>query len=373
MKRAITVAAAIAGAALILLAAWTVHRHLGGARHYPPYSPPAGATVTQLPALEEGKRTLLVEAATDISFMRPFLRDFQRLHPDVSITYSDMLSTQLLDRALVACRTGEGVADIYLTVATDHLVRLANDGCGRTASSDAATAAPGWRKWRDEVFAFALEPAVFVYDRRALSDAEVPRSHLQLIQMLRSNPAAWDGRIGTYDIRQSGIAYNFAEFDARQSSIFGRLIEGMGRSHVRLFCCSNEMVSAVDQGRIRLAYNVQLSYAYFALVHSDRIGIVIPSDYQAVQTRSLMIPRDARHVAAAETFLDYLLSSRAQALDRQLLTAPGRGGGERFVESDRLLSQIDVSAELLRLQDAARRRRLIREWSQAVSGSEPPH
>ena len=56
----------------------------------------------------------------------------------------------------------------------------------------------------------------------------------------------------------------YANFDARQAAIYGRLIESFGRSRVRTYCCSNEMVDAVARGDILLAYNVQLSYAYAA-------------------------------------------------------------------------------------------------------------
>lgn len=338
----------------------------------PPYIPPPEATVTRLPARIEPAHTLIVEAATDISFMRPFLDDFQQSHPNVAITYVDMLSNQLLQRALSACATGARTADVYVTVATDHLVRLANDGCGSAIASARAQRLPGWRTWRNEVFAFALEPAVFVYDRRDFRGDTAPSSHLALIQLLRSDPEEWDHRIGTYDIRQSGIGYNFAEFDSRQSSVFGRLIESLGRSHVTLFCCSNEMVQSVLHGDIRLAYNVQLSYALAAQKRDSRVGIIVPSDYQAVQTRSAMMPSSAVERATAAIFIDYLLSDRVSRIDERLLSTARTPGATRFVASDRLRSQVDVSAELLRLQDAARRRRLIGEWTQAVSGTQSP-
>lgn len=354
------------------VAALIVHYlHGRAAPRHAAYAPPQNASITHLPPRGAHPRALRIEAATDISFMRPFLQDFQQLYPDIDVIYADMLSTRLLNRALAACANDGGGPDLYLTVATDNLVRLANDGCGSALRSATIDQLPGWKTWRAEVFVFALEPAVFVYDRSAFTAQSVPHSHLELIESLRSNPARWDGQISTYDIRASGIGYNFAEFDSRQSSIFGRLLESLGRSHVRLFCCSNEMVDAVAHGQLRLAYNVQLSYAYQAQARSNRVGIVIPSDYQAVQTRSVMVARDAVNRETARLFVDYLLSPRAQAIEARLLHSPTSAPSERFTASDRLLSQIDVSAELLRLQDTARRRRLMREWSQALGQPAP--
>jgi ABC-type Fe3+ transport system substrate-binding protein len=297
--------------------------------------------------------------------MRPFLADFQAVHPDVDITYEDMQSTQLLDRALDACRHRLGMPDVYVSVATDHLVRLANDGCGQQVREGLAPA-PDWREWRHEVFAFALEPAVFVYDRKRLPDSEVPRSHLTLIDALRKNAAQWNGRIADYDIENSGIGYNYTEFDSRQSALFGRILESLGRSHVRLYCCSNEMVAAVQRGDVLLAYNVQLSYAYAAQRLDGSVGIVIPTDYQAIQTRSAMVSRDAVHPDEAMQLIDYLVSPRAQAIEARLLKSPRPGATLQFSPTERLLNQANVSSALLRLQDQARRAELTLEWRQAL-------
>jgi iron(III) transport system substrate-binding protein len=330
-----------------------------------PYRPAAFAITTHFPARTGPVRRLIIEAGTDISFMRPFLVDFQAIHPDVDIVYEDMQSNQVLERALDACRRSLGMPDIYLSVATDHLVRLANDGCGQRVS-DKLAPAPDWREWRHEVFAFALEPAVFVYDRRRLADTDVPLSHLGLIDALRTKPSMWSNRIGTYDIEKTGIGYNYTEFDSHQSTLFGRLLESFGRSHVRLYCCSNEMVGAVQRGDILLAYNVQLSYAYAAQRGDANVGIVIPTDYQAIQTRSAMVSRDAVHAEEAMQFIDYLVSARAQAIESRLLQSPRPGESVRFSPTERLLNQANVSSALLRLQDQARRAELTLEWRQAL-------
>jgi iron(III) transport system substrate-binding protein len=330
-----------------------------------PYRPPGFAVTSHFPARSAPARPLVIEAGTDVSFMRPFFADFQTIHPDVDIVYEDMQSTQLLDRALDACRRGLGMPDIYLSVATDHLVRLANDGCGQQVP-EAMALAPDWREWRHEVFAFALEPAVFVYDRRRLADAEVPRSHLALIEALRNDPSMWNGRIAAYDIEKTGIGYNYTEFDSHQSTLFGRLLESFGRSHMRLYCCSNEMVAAVQRGDVLLAYNVQLSYAYAAQRLDANVGIVIPADFQAVQTRSAMVSRDALHADDANLLIDYLVSERAQAIEARLLQSSRPGESLRFSPTERLLNQANVSSALLRLQDQARRAELTREWRQAL-------
>ncbi|MEO6041532.1 MAG: extracellular solute-binding protein [Croceibacterium sp.] len=367
LRRSVLLALAAIAVLLLILVLWGQPAPPSGER---PYAVPSSALVTRFPAPLGERRRLVIEAATDVTFMRPFIVRYQQLNPDVAVVYEDSLSTDLLARALAACRSRSNIPDLYLSVATDHLVRLANDGCGQTAGPQSGVSP--WREWRHEVFAFALEPAVFVYNRALLSDADAPASHLALIDALRSRPTLWNARIGTYDIRKSGIGFNYAEFDSRESSIYGRLIESLGRSDVQLYCCSNDMVRAVEAGRIVLAYNVQLSYAYAAQRADPNVGIVIPADFQAVQTRSVMIPIGAAHLELAKSFVSFLQSPGATAISSALLTSPPRSGSVRFVPSDRLLNQANVSSALLRLQDPARRAAFTHEWLQAIHAGGPP-
>lgn len=333
------------------------------ARNAAPIAPGKGAALS--PAARHA--TLVIEAATDISLMRPFLDGFRARHPDVAILYVDMLSTELLDHARARCLQGRDGPDLFISVATDHLVRLANDGCAQGAG----LAAPDWRQWRNEVYAFALEPAVFVYNRRLMPPPTVPDSHGALAALLRDRAAWLDGRIATYDIRKSGLAYNYAEFDSREAPLYGRLIESFGRGHIRLFCCSNTMVDAVARGDVLLAYNVQLSYAYAAQRRHEDVGVIVPRDYQAVQTRSAMIAKDAVRPDLARSFLAFLLSQEGQGIASRILTPPltplRPDPRAAFVPSERLLSQANVSSSLLRLQDQARRRVFLQEWLQAIA------
>lgn len=337
----------------------------------PPYPRPSVGVQTLFPAQKEPARLLTVEAATDVSFMRPFIEAFQRSHPQVAVQYVDMLSSELLDRARAACAQRDATPDVYLTISTDHLVELANDGCAAPVSKDVAGQAPAWAQWRREVFAFSLEPAVFVYNRRLIPGGAAPRSHLALVEALRDDPDAWRGRIGTYDIERSGPGFNYANFDARQAAIYGRLIESFGRSQVKTFCCSNEMVDAVARGDILLAYNVQLSYAYAGQRTRPDLGVVLPSDYQAIQTRSAMVSRDARNLQDASAFLETLVSRRGQAIAGAQIAPPAGAETLGTVLDTERASQVVVDPSLLSLRDPARRERFIQEWRGAIRPPDP--
>lgn len=357
----------LAGAlAFALLAGALLYRWSGRAPVSEPYRPPLGVTVTFFPA-RDGRihQPLVIGAATDVSFMRPFVTAYQQRRPDVAIAYIDSISTALLVRARQACKANARTADLYLSSSTDHLVLLANEGCAMALPRDVAAAAPSEAQWRGEVAAFTVEPAVFVYSARLFDARRMPHSHSALIQWLRV-PDGKQGRIGIYDIETSGTGYNFAVDDAHQSSIYGRLLESFGRIGTRTYCCSNVMVDAVERGEILFAYNVQMSYAYAAKRAGSRIGVILPSDYQAIQTRSLMIPRGARDPQAATDFARFLNSPPGRQLARQQLMEPGVSNARAAATADQLLDRAVVSPLLLAMQDQSRRQRTIREWRQAI-------
>lgn len=330
----------------------------------PPFRPPAVGVVTRFPARSSPAKEISIASATSITFMRDFITAFQRERPNVAVVYVDMLSSQLLDYALRTCDDAERASDLIISVSSDHLVDLANRGCSRAVP--AAVAAHSLAQWRSEVLAFSEEPAVFVFDTRHVEAGQVPHSHLGLLKSMRSRPRFWLNRIGTYDIEQSGIGYGYASADARQAAIYGRLIESFGRARVRTYCCSDEMVRATVRGDIVFAYNVQLSYAYAAQRSGRPIGIVIPSDYQATQFRSVMMTRQSRDSDAAIAFIATLMSPAGRHIADRLITPPPGKPAIGTIDRTGSRSLPPLNSSLLALRDHARRSRFVLEWRRAV-------
>ncbi|HVJ04006.1 MAG TPA: substrate-binding domain-containing protein [Sphingomonas sp.] len=371
MKRRLILAAALAFALAAALMAWFLLRAPAVRQGH--FDPPDGAIVTYFPAREPTEELpLVISSSMDAGFMRPFLLAYQRHYPRATIVYLQSRSNAFLESALDACHRSGQAADIYLTASTDHLVRLANENCAQTLPSSIGAAAPARAAWRDQVVAFTVEPAAFVFGRRSTElPGPMPTNHSQLLEWLRRLPQV-RGRIGGYDIEASADGYNFAAADSRQMVIYGRLLEALGRASTRLYCCSNVMVDAVDRGEILFAYNVQLSYAYAAQRAGSRIQVVLPDDFQSLQTVSLMVPRSARSPAAATSLAAFLVSDEARRIALHDLAPPDQPNGKAGPQAEQLLAQASVTPLLLSLQDRARRTRLIREWREAIAKSASP-
>jgi iron(III) transport system substrate-binding protein len=325
------------------------------------------------PAPGGERQVLAIEASIDISAIEPLIRDFQALEPSITVDFADALTNDVFAAATAACDAGRTFADLFITSSSNHVVKLVNDACAQRYESDAAAALPEWANWRNEAIGFTFEPAVIVYNRDLVPEADIPHSHGELIELLRAKPELYDGRIGTYDIDQSGIGFLFAFFDAEQSSTFGRLLEGLGRARAILRCCTGEILAEIESGKLLIGYNLLGSYAYGRQAAGAPIGIVLPEDYTLVLSRAAMIPVHAANPEAGRKFLDYLISPRGRrvaaeksfyfAFDQEppqdVISAAG-GGDAGFYRP------IPIGPSLLATLDKAKRERFLGEWAAAM-------
>lgn len=147
---------------------------------------------------ETATRVLRILSTTDVDQFEPTLRGFLAGHPDVAIDYVVAGSAAVMQ----AVTAGDEGFDLVISSAMDLQTKLANDGFTLPHSSDATEALPDWARWRQDLFAFTQEPAAIVVSRQALAGLDLPRNRQDLISLMRQHPERFEGRVGTYDLRQ---------------------------------------------------------------------------------------------------------------------------------------------------------------------------
>ncbi|WP_238365760.1 ABC transporter substrate-binding protein [Mesobacterium pallidum] len=309
-----------------------------------------------------GATVLTLRSTTDIAIVRPAIERFVATNPDLSVAYEQWGSNDLFADSRAACDGEHAPADAVLSSAVQHMVWLVNAACAQPYQSPATDSLPDTRRWRNELWGLTEEPAVIIYNRRIIADADVPRSRFALLDLMRAPPDALVGRIATYDIGASGLGYLFAHADSLEATTFGAMLEGFARVDAVATCCSAEIIEGVASGRYHIAYNVLGSYVAGDM---DRdVGVILPEDYTLILSRSYMIPRGAAHPQAAARLLDFLLSAQAQeilaeaglVMTRDLVeTALGASGRRVIALSPALLVALDRNrrAQLFALWDNA--------------------
>lgn len=302
-------------------------------------------------------QSLSIISTADISFISPLIESFIAGTPDVSIDYIVASSAELMQ----ALQQDTQAFDIAISSAMDLQVKLANDGRAQAHRSDATRALPGWAVWNDMVFAFTQEPAAIVVSRAAFGDLPIPQNRQQLITTLRENPHQFRGRIGTYDVRVSGLGYLFATQDARSSETYWRLTEVMGSLDARLYCCSSDMIDSVVSGELAIAYNVLGSYAE-GRSDQSAFATILPSDFTTVMLRTALIPSSSENPEYSRRFIDHLLE---QSFESGALRLPDGALGTR-AQDGADLRPIDLGPALLVYLDRFKNRSFVDEWESAI-------
>ena len=313
----------------------------------------------RFPAARPGSELRVISTA-DTAVFTPIILAFQAENPEIAVTYVTASSRELM-KALYE----EGAQfDLAISSAMDLQTKLANDGLVRNYSSEATARLPAWARWRNRIFAFTQEPAVLVLSKSAFADLPVPTTREELIRLLRDNPERFYGRIGTYDVRRSGLGYLFATQDSRNTESYWRLTEIMGRLGARLYCCSSDMIADVSSGRLALAYNVLGSYAEAQLHENENILIVEPGDYLNVMLRTALIPTTARNTEAAGRMIDFLLSlgTRPELTRKTGLPPVDPSAFDR----NNAFRPIRLGPGLLVFLDRMRRETFLRSWVSSI-------
>ncbi|EIT69560.1 ABC transporter substrate-binding protein [Hydrocarboniphaga effusa] len=321
------------------------------------------------PAQGRPTTTLSLFGANDTVDVEPIVADFLQANPDLAVRYHEFTTLKLREHYLRGKDSEDG-ADVIMSSAMDLQVQLVNDGWAQTYVSEQTRALQTWAQWRDELFGYSYEPAVLVYNRKLMDVKKLPRTRYELLTLLRDPERPLRGRIGTYDVRRSGIGYLLASQDARLSSISGALTAALGDNQAVLLDQSRALLDRVARGEIVLAYNVLGAYAQKHIDAGAPIGIMPLADYTQVLMRTVMIPRTARRVGAARRFVDYLLSLKGQRfmagqsplpplrIDTDSRDTPaGAGATERA---------IPLGPGLLVYLDALKRRHFLETWDAAM-------
>jgi len=327
---------------------------------------------TRYPAPRPSGRTLVIAGPTDTPVVVPVIRGFQEERPDVDVVYREMGGREAYD-ATVAGKLND--VDVLMSSVADLQVRLANDGFAMQYASPQAARLPTWAKWRDEVFGFTFEPAVWIYNPDRFTEATIPRTRQDLVALLEREHQSLQGRVGTYDIAVSGVGYLLAEQDELLSSNFWGLTNALGRVDTRLSATSAGILDAVERGDMDIGYNVLGSYALARQAEGARIGVVFPRDYVLVLARSVLIMRRAPRPELARALVDYLLSPAGQSvassqsgLGSIMEDTPGRWTAEKVLaRSQGIVQPVVMSPALLVGLDRRRHSRFIQNWSRLIT------
>jgi iron(III) transport system substrate-binding protein len=305
----------------------------------------------------------------------PLVKDFELAYPEIKVIYHDLNSGELYDRFLSEQNSTEQ-ADVLWSSAMNLQFKLVNDGHAIPHKSAETAALPSWAIWKGEAFGTTFEPIVIAYNKQLISLAEVPKTHAELVRLLREHPGPLRHRIATYDPRGSGLGYLLHTQDLEANPVsFWNLVRAFGRTEIILEPSTADMLDHIAKGRAMIGYNVLGSYALNRAASNPNIGIILPSDYTLILSRIAFINRKAPHPKEARILMDYLLSKRGQTrLNQTGLFSVREDVSIRDKQATELRQQLGnasrpivISTGLLTYMDKMKRELFLGRWDAALN------
>ena len=88
------------------------------------------------------------------------------------------------------------------------------------------------------------EPITFVYNKRLVPEADVPKDHTDLLKLLNAKPDFYKGKITAYDPERSGVGYLFCNEDIKDFPQAWDLFKAMGKAQAKLYTSAGAMMNA---------------------------------------------------------------------------------------------------------------------------------
>lgn len=337
---------------------------------------PAGypGSYSQTIAAANKEGTVIIYSTTDSKAAEGLIRDFRTLYPAIKVEYNDMNSTEIYNRFLSEQAAGGATADLTWSSAMDLQFKLAHDGHALNYRSPETAHIPGWANWKDLAYGTTFEPAAFVYNKRLVSEDEIPQTHAELAKLV-STKEKFNKKVTAFDIEKSGVGYMYITQDAKVNPDFWNFARSVEHAGLRVQSSVGIMLERIASGEQLLGFNLHASYAYARARKDPSIGVVIPKDYVLVMSRVAFIAKNAKHPNAAKLWLDYLLSKRGQTVianQAELYSLRSDVEGESTLAAlnklrPGVLKPIPLNEELLVNLDQKTRLDFFKKWKEAAA------
>lgn len=333
---------------------------------------PAGYPATYQKTIDAAKKegSVVIYATTDTKAAEPIIKDFEAMYPGIKVEYNDLNSTELYNRFIGEAAAG-ATGDVTWSSAMDLQVKLVNDGYAVTYKSPEAAKLPKWANWKDQAYGTTYEPISIVYNKRLLSQNEIPKSHADLATAL-ANPKL-KGKVVTYDPERSGVGFSYLTEDYKNNKNFNQMIQAFGKAGVKVYTSTGAMMEKISSGEALMGYNIIGSYAFLKSKKDPSIGYLYPSDYTVVMSRVMFISTKAKHPNAAKLWVDYILSARGQQIisdkaDLFAIRSDIKGDTTMAGLSKQLKAAkpIPISKETITFLDQKKRLDFLNKWQQAI-------
>jgi iron(III) transport system substrate-binding protein len=260
--------------------------------------------------------TLVIYSGRSESLIQPVIDAFKAQYPDVEVLLKSGNNSQMANALLEEKANPQ--ADLFITTEIFTVQALAQEGIFQSYRPATADALPAEAQGSDDLwFGLTRRVRVIMYNTELVSPVEAPKSIFDL-----ADPK-WKGQVAAAGSTNGGMQAHIAVLEktigaeATQS-----WLNGLKTNEVTFFGGHTDVRKAVGAGEFKIGL-VNHYYYYLQAAEGSPVGIIFP-DQDAGQMglasnlTAAGVVNGAKNPAAAQAFMDFLLSEEGQKLFAEL-------------------------------------------------------
>lgn len=259
---------------------------------------------------------LIIYSGRSEPLIQPVIDAFKAQHPNVEILLKSGSNSQLANALLEEKANPQ--ADLFITTEIFTIQTLAKDGIFQAYRPAAANQLPAEALGEDNLWVGLTRRArVIMYNTDLVSAEEAPQSIFDL-----SDPK-WKGQVAAAGSTNGGMQAQIAVLEkAIGAEKTEAWLGGLIANDVTFFGGHTDVRKAVGAGEFKIGL-VNHYYYYLQAAEGSPVGIVFPDQGEGYiglisNLTSAGVINGAKNPAAAEAFIDFLLSAEGQKLFAEL-------------------------------------------------------
>lgn len=238
---------------------------------------------------------------------------FNQAYPEISVENLEMGPAEVFSRYRAETGTGIASADFLVAGSIVDWINASDDGLLSDYQSPEMANLPEWSYPLPGIYTFSADPMVTIYNAMLVPEEQRAAGMEDYFAKVTEFPATFEGKVGTYDGRYAfGESINYALVRAHGEETWS-WFESAGPS-IKPGGGAGGMIEKTLSGELSSAYFVSGPVLFPKLTGAaaELIAWSFPGDGTPIFLRGMGIAGAAPRPAAAQIFLDFLLSEPGQ-------------------------------------------------------------
>jgi len=319
------------------------------------------------------ERNLYIYGDLDSTVSASLVKEFETLNAGIKVDFVTMSSGEVFTRHMNDIAGSKVSADILWNSDITLQALLVKDGYALQYSPAENSAVLPFANLGDSAFVTGFDPVVLVYNKKLVSEKELPLTRSALLKSLTD--VRWQGKLGACDPETNQLAFLLLTQDLAYGRDFWGMVKKFGNADLKIYPDYRTLLERVESGEVMAGYNLPLSEVVKVAGHDKNIAWLYTTDYTLAIPQTVSITTHATNPAAARLWIEFIRSKQAQ----QLVSAgcnlfPARSdvtGGEMKTRGGELpagnvIKLIGTGSEVTRFSAAGLKRIFLLRWKQSL-------